>query len=101
MALQAKAEHDANSRLKQKPYDGKARVFPCQAFNFEKQTVTFPHVDTKNLAQGWCFITPLRRFNHKQGGHLVLWSLGLVIDFPSGSTVLIPSSLFVHSNTPI
>ena len=60
-----------------------------------------PHVDTKNLAQGWCSITPLGRFNHKQGGHLVLWDFGLVIDFPPGSTILIPSSLFVHSNTPI
>ena len=100
-ALQAKAEHDANPRLRPKPYDGKAGMFPCRTFNFGKQTVTLPHVDTKNLAQGWCSITPLGRFNHKQGGHLVLWDFGLVIDFPPGSTILIPSSLFVHSNTPI
>jgi hypothetical protein len=35
------------------------------------------------------------------GGHLILWDLGLVINFPSGSTVLIPSSVIRHSNTDI
>lgn len=35
-ALQAKAEHDANPRLRPKPYDGKAGMFPYRTFNFGK-----------------------------------------------------------------
>ena len=33
------------------------------------------------------------------GGHLILWDMKLVVEFPPGATVLIPSSLVVHSNT--
>lgn len=32
---------------------------------------------------------------------MVLWDFGLVIDFPPASTILIPSALIVHSNTPV
>lgn len=32
---------------------------------------------------------------------MVLWDFGLVVDFPAGSTVLIPSAIVVHSNTMI
>ncbi|KAF9062410.1 hypothetical protein BDP27DRAFT_1368872 [Rhodocollybia butyracea] len=35
------------------------------------------------------------------GGHMILWDLGLVIRFPPGSTILIPSALLTHSNVPI
>jgi hypothetical protein len=79
----------------------KLGVFPCRSFNLGKQTASFPHLDQKNLAQSWCSITPLGDFNPNFGGHLVLWDFGLVIRFPAGSTVLIPSSLMVHSNSPI
>lgn len=40
-------------------------------------------------------------FTHTTGGHLVLWDFGLVIDFPAGSAILIPSALIVHSNTAV
>jgi hypothetical protein len=40
-------------------------------------------------------------FNPDAGGHLVLWDFKLVVRFPAGSTVLIPSTLLLHSNTPI
>ncbi|PBK60372.1 hypothetical protein ARMSODRAFT_990947 [Armillaria solidipes] len=33
--------------------------------------------------------------------HLVLWDLKLIIDFPPGSTILIPSAILRHSNTTI
>lgn len=38
-----------------------------------------------------------------EGGHLVLcqWDLKLVIEFPPGSTILIPSVSLYHSNTAI
>ena len=59
------------------------------------------HVDEQNLAQSWCSITPLGSFNPDLGGHLVLWDFQLVVRFPPGSTILIPSALLCHSNTPI
>ena len=60
-----------------------------------------PHTNEENLAQSWCSITSVGRFDAKKGGHLVLWDLGLVFDFPAGSTALIPSALIVHPNTSI
>jgi hypothetical protein len=76
-------------------------VWPAATFNFGPQTVTFLHTDPGNLAWGWCSISSFGPFDHTRGGHLILWDLGLVVDFPSGSTVLIPSSLVRHSNTAI
>lgn len=81
--------------------DRKVGVFPCRSFNIGEQTVSTPHRDEKNLAQSWCSITPLGEFNPDLGGHFVLWDFGLVIRFPAGSTILIPSALLLHSNTPI
>jgi hypothetical protein len=69
--------------------------------NLGLQSTSCPHTDDGNLAQSWCSITPLGHFDAQKGGHLVLWDLGLVIDFPAGSTVLIPSALILHSNTSI
>lgn len=40
-------------------------------------------------------------FDPRLGGHLVLWDLRLVIEFPPGSTILIPSAVLCHSNIAI
>jgi hypothetical protein len=82
-------------------YESKLSVFPCRSFNLGPQTVSLPHRDTANLAHGWCSITALGRFDPKQGGHLVLWDFGIMVEFPPGSTILIPSALFLHSNASI
>ncbi|KDR74188.1 hypothetical protein GALMADRAFT_71350 [Galerina marginata CBS 339.88] len=71
------------------------------ALNFGPQTVCFRHADYNNLAFGWCAITALGSYDYKKGGHLVLWDLKLVIEFPPGSMILIPSSAIRHSNTRI
>ena len=71
------------------------------ARDIAKQSASVPHTDYNNLAQGWCSITALGDFSPILGGHLVLWDLGIVVEFPPNSTILIPSSLVVHSNTPI
>lgn len=84
-----------------RPYDKQIGEFPCRSFNLGAKTATFPHTDQGNLAQSWCSITPVGQFNHKTGGHLILWNFGLVTEFPAGSTILIPSALIVHSNTPV
>jgi len=84
-----------------RPADKPLGVFPCRTFNVDMQSVSRPHTDQGNLAQGWCSITPLGEFNHTLGGHLVLWDLGLIVQFPPGCTVLIPSSIVCHSNTSL
>ena len=101
-----KAHRDLDGRASpelelHRPYDHRAGAFPCRSFNLGGQTVSLPHLDYKNLAQSWCSVTTLGHFNHHDGGQFVLWDFGLVVDFPAGSTILIPSALLVHSNTPI
>jgi hypothetical protein len=54
-----------------------------------------------NLAWGWCFITALGWFNHELGGHLILWDLWLIIEFPPGMAIAIPSAIFGHSDVSI
>ena len=76
-------------------------VFAAYTFNFGPQVITNPHVDFRNLSWGWCAVTALGDFDHTQGGHLVLWDLCMVIEFPRGSTIFIPSALITHSNLPI
>ncbi|KAJ7062968.1 hypothetical protein B0H15DRAFT_958763 [Mycena belliarum] len=75
-------------------------VFAACTFNFGRAVTTF-HVDFANLAWGWCAITALGAFDADYGGHLILWDLRLIVRFPAGSTILIPSALVHHSNTPI
>ncbi|KAJ3831869.1 hypothetical protein EV361DRAFT_983665 [Lentinula raphanica] len=43
----------------------------------------------------------LGRFDPARTGQLILWELKLVVDFPPAATVLIPSAVITHSNTPI
>ncbi|THU90572.1 hypothetical protein K435DRAFT_613407, partial [Dendrothele bispora CBS 962.96] len=76
-------------------------VFGTCTVNFGPRTASRPHRDGANLAFGWCAITALGNFDPNKGGHLILWDLGLVIRFPPGSTILIPSALIKHSNIPI
>ncbi|KAF7288207.1 hypothetical protein HMN09_01416600 [Mycena chlorophos] len=70
-------------------------------FQLRPQTVTIPHLDFGNLAWGWCAITALGDFDPDLGGHLILWELRLIIRFPPGSSVAIPSALLRHSNAAI
>lgn len=76
-------------------------VWACMTINFGPQTCTIPHCDTANLAWGWCCIIALGNFDFTKGGHFVLWDLGLVIEFPPGSVILIPSALLKHSNVAV
>ena len=48
-----------------------------------------------------CAIQPLGNFDYTRGGHIILWELGLIIEFPPYYLLLIPSALITHSNTPI
>ncbi|RXW13217.1 hypothetical protein EST38_g12640 [Candolleomyces aberdarensis] len=59
------------------------------------------HRDPSNLPHSWCAITALGCFNSEQGGHLVIEELRIFIQFPPGATILIPSALLTHGNTPV
>jgi hypothetical protein len=76
-------------------------IFSCAAFNFGPNVWTFRHRDVLNCAFGWCAIQALGDFDPAKGGHLVLWDLKLVIEFPPGALVLIPSATLAHSNIPV
>ena len=70
-------------------------------FNLGPSTATVEHTDAGNVAYGWCAITALGNYNPEKEGHLILYDLKLIITFPPGSTVLIPSAVFRHGNTPL
>ncbi|KAJ6472010.1 hypothetical protein C8R45DRAFT_836291, partial [Mycena sanguinolenta] len=76
-------------------------VFFCAAFNFGPNVWTFKHRDVLNLAFGWCAVQALGKFDPTKGGHLILWDLKLVIEFPAGALILLPSATIAHSNVPV
>lgn len=76
-------------------------VFAAASFIFGPHTACFPHKDFANLPFGLCSVTFLGSFDPQKGGHLVLFDCCLIIEFPAGSTILFPSSITKHSNTPI
>lgn len=94
--LKTLLEKDAGTH---RPFKGS--VWAAATFNFGPATTCFKHNDTANLPFGWCGITALGTFDPKRGGHLVLWDAHRVVEFPPGSTVLVPSSAVAHSNVPI
>jgi hypothetical protein len=82
-----------------RPFDNSP--FAAFTVNFGPKTVCLPHRDSKNLPFGWCGICALGKFDHVKGGHLVLWDLKLVIEFPPGAIIFIPSAVCCHFNTAI
>ncbi|KAJ7616999.1 hypothetical protein DFH06DRAFT_1012646 [Mycena polygramma] len=76
-------------------------IFPSATFNCGPDAFTFDHVDFLNVVHGLCGVTSAGDFNHKLGGHMYLRQLGIVFEFPSGATSLIPSGCVNHGNTPI
>ncbi|KAF6758698.1 hypothetical protein DFP72DRAFT_1064804 [Ephemerocybe angulata] len=76
-------------------------VFPAASFNCGPRSVSIRHFDYNNLSFGLCALTSFGTFNWKEGGHLVLHGLKLVVEFPPGTTALLPSAAVEHSNIPI
>jgi len=66
-------------------------MFPAVSFNCGPRTVSLDHTDHGNLSHGLCALTALGAYDHTRGGHLILFGLKLAIQFPVGSTALIPS----------
>ncbi|KAJ7254621.1 hypothetical protein B0H12DRAFT_1016828 [Mycena haematopus] len=76
-------------------------VFSCVAFNFGPRVRTFKHRDVCNLPFGWCAVQALGQFDATKGGHLVLWDIDLVVEFPAGALILLPSATIAHSNVSV
>ncbi|PPQ84225.1 hypothetical protein CVT24_004612, partial [Panaeolus cyanescens] len=76
-------------------------IWLCATINFGPHVCCLPHRDLLNLPFGWCSIIALGDFDYRKGGHLVLHDLRMVIEFPPGCVILIPSALLNHANTPL
>lgn len=76
-------------------------VFSCTTFNFGPQVVCKGHRDHLNWSPGGCAITAGGDYDYRYGGHIVIVELKLIIEFPPGCTVIIPSACFTHGNLPI
>lgn len=76
-------------------------IFPAATFNCGLRVVTLDHVDSTNVPFGLCAIFACGSYDPIKGGHLILFDLGLVIQFPPGSTILVPSGTIRHGNVPI
>lgn len=76
-------------------------AFAATTFNIGKSVSTCLHHDCQNFGPGLCVISSFGNYDHKKGGHLILWELGIVVEFPPYSTILIPSAIVKHGNTTI
>ncbi|KAJ7920525.1 hypothetical protein B0H13DRAFT_1867439 [Mycena leptocephala] len=76
-------------------------IFSVCTFNLGPRTCALGHRDFANLAFGWCAITAFGDYDYTKGGHLILWDCKLILEFPPGCTILIPSAAIFHSNIPI
>ncbi|KAJ7226561.1 hypothetical protein C8J57DRAFT_1535044 [Mycena rebaudengoi] len=93
-------EHDAALRNHLERNFPKS-VFSSAAFNFGPDVWTIKHRDVLNAPFGMCAVQVLGDFDATKGSHLVLWDLKLVIEFPAGATILLPSATICHSNLPV
>lgn len=62
---------------------------------------TTGHVDNLNSPSVMCACTSLGPYDHTKGGHFVYYDLKLIVEFPSGWTVILPSATLRHGNTRI
>lgn len=76
-------------------------IFPVCTFNASPQSVCLEHVDSANFAGGGCPISSSGSYDPTLGGHLILFDWKVYIEFPPGSTIIIPSSSLAHGNTPV
>ncbi|KAJ6522122.1 hypothetical protein DFH09DRAFT_938563, partial [Mycena vulgaris] len=78
-------------------------IFPAATLNLGPSVVTDSHFNFNNLMHGLCGITSAGDFDHTIGGQIYMEfdQIKVVIDFPSGSGMLVPSAFIAHGNTPI
>lgn len=76
-------------------------IYPAMTINAGPSTVSLGHTDAGNMPGGICALTALGNYDYTRGGHLILFDLKLIIEFPPGSTILLPSATLRHGNTTI
>ncbi|KAI0352005.1 hypothetical protein OH77DRAFT_1486440 [Trametes cingulata] len=76
-------------------------AFASAAFNLGPRVSTCEHTDHLNIPAGWCAIIAMGDFDPRESGHVILWDLELIVEFPPGATILIPSAMLRHSNTMV
>ncbi|KAJ3527181.1 hypothetical protein NM688_g8163 [Phlebia brevispora] len=76
-------------------------LYPAISFNLGPSVVTVEHEDSSNMAAGLCLVYSGGSYDPKQGGHLYLKQLRLVVEFPPYSAIAIPSAIIRHGNIPI
>ena len=76
-------------------------VWPAISINFPPDSFSRMHTDAGNKANGLCPIFSLGDFDPTKGGHLVLPDLKLIIEFPPGCLIFIPSATLRHGNIPV
>ncbi|KAG6825349.1 hypothetical protein H0H92_004011 [Tricholoma furcatifolium] len=76
-------------------------IYPAAAFNFGPNVFTVTHRDCMNAPGGLCAIQALGNFDSTKGGHMVFPNLGLVVEFPPGALILVPSAIVTHGNIPV
>ena len=74
-------------------------VFTAATFNLGPRATTMPHLDHLNIAGGMCAIIALGDFDEDEDAYLVIHDLNLMIRFPRGTVIFLPSALLLHSNT--
>ncbi|KAJ7043432.1 hypothetical protein C8F04DRAFT_943278, partial [Mycena alexandri] len=76
-------------------------LYPSPSSVFSAATLEFgPHLQETNRrheAASWSVLLALGNYKHRHGGHVIFWDLGLVVAFPPGSCILIPSGLIRYS----
>ncbi|KAJ7304737.1 hypothetical protein DFH08DRAFT_521389 [Mycena albidolilacea] len=61
--------------------------------------VAFDHVDVLNV-HAICAVTCAGNFKYTLGAHLYMRQFKVICEFPSGATILLPSGVVHHGNTP-
>jgi len=75
--------------------------FAAATFNLGPSVSTELHYDSQNFGPGLCVISSFGQYDYKKGGHLILWEMGVVVEFPPYSTILIPSAVIKHGNIAV
>ncbi|KAK7019005.1 hypothetical protein R3P38DRAFT_3200302 [Favolaschia claudopus] len=95
-------EHQKSSFTYMKP----DAQYPCPASIFSAVTVELggPHCRTDWRGEvppyqpdSWAVLTAIGDYRYTQGGHVIFWEFGIVVQFPPGACILLPPGLVRYS----
>ena len=93
-----KAVHESDKTLE---FNFRNSEYPLCTFNLGPRTACVAHRDVTNYPSVPCAVTALGSFDHKTGGHFVLYDFKLCVQFPAAATVLLSSAGLSHGNTAL